>query len=983
MIQSKRYFQMLQVSFLLSGACGLIYEIVWQRMLHLVFGSSVFATATVLTSFMAGLALGSHFFGKRADAWENPLRLYAYLEIGIGLFAVLLPFLLSGITGLYVGIHRLFPPSAFLSTPLKFLLCFVVLVVPTALMGGTLPAAVRFVTGDLEMVGKRVGRLYGLNTLGAVVGCVAAGYFLIVSLGARETTVLAALINCAIGAVILYALRKAEPAALKPETRRTTTGKRPKKTGSDEVSPSMSTLLLIAAGVSGFCALAYEVFWARALIFSILPSIYAFPTMLASFLCGSAIGSLTVTRFSERQGPSFVILASVQILIGISALATVWEFTAMFSLAKGLYALRHLNWLSERLVHLITAFSIMFIPSVFMGMVVPLISRLYTRRLAAVGKSVGNVYAVNTVGAVLGSLAAGFLLIPYLGITRGIIAVAALNTLMGGVLLLTGFTFRRKKTIRYFAVGTGIAFAAVAGLLITKQVPVMLHSLIYLVREQPEKLVFYKEGKGSTVSVTELKPDRYDNQRYKRIEVNGIVVAGESRQLRTTQKIQGHFPLLLYRASTGRDPRYVFQLGLGTGESAYSISLHNIKRVDCVEIAPAEEDANHLFEKINHGILSNPKFRLTIDDARNFLLTTETRYDIIENDSVHPEVNITTYTREYFTLARERLTESGILSSWIPLFSLSDDNLKMMMRTMQEVFPHVMVWYLPQYDNKHGLLMGSKGEMVIDYALLVEEMSRAPIKASLSEMRLDDPITVLSSFMIDENIIRDYAADALTNDDNHMYLPYYITRQTVRGDKTVPHILRTLKEISGSFSPHVVNYEHLSPGLKDDLAKGIEIRNLLIDAVIHRYEENYQETISDYNKALVLAPGDPRIAYLREEVRFHAHIHRGTSLMMRGEAARAGDAIRQAIRIKPDSAYLRNALGSILARMGQLSAAMREYKVAVEYVPDSAEFHHNLAMVYHQMGSLEKARQHCKRSLVLDPEYEIAQKLYEVLFADL
>ena len=190
MIQSRSYFRILQVSFFLSGACGLIYETVWHRMLHLVFGSSVFATATVLSAFMTGLALGSFYFGKKTDALKNPLRLYAYLEIGIGVSAVLFPVLLSGTTDLYVGIHRVFETYPILSAFFKFLLCFVILLIPSSLMGGTLPAAVRFVTRDLKTVGNRVGILYGLNTLGAVVGCIAAGYFLIVSLGARETTYL-------------------------------------------------------------------------------------------------------------------------------------------------------------------------------------------------------------------------------------------------------------------------------------------------------------------------------------------------------------------------------------------------------------------------------------------------------------------------------------------------------------------------------------------------------------------------------------------------------------------------------------------------------------------------------------------------------------------------------------------------------------------------------------------------------------------------
>jgi len=980
MTQSSKHFKILQICFFLSGACGLIYEIVWQRMLHMVFGSSVFATATVLASFMTGLALGSFYFGRKTDALKKPLRLYAYLEIGIGLSALLFPFLLSGATDLYVGIHRLFDTSMVLSVFFKFLLCFVILLIPASLMGGTLPAAIRFVTGNLKMVGSRVGVLYGLNTLGAVVGCVAAGYFLIVSLGAQETTVLAALINCAIGVIILYIGKEAKPVESEARGGKSLSKKKIKKAPAENLPSSLLTLMLVTAGVSGFCALAYEVFWTRALIFSIISSIYAFPTMLASFLCGSAIGSLIITKFSERQKSSFIILAFVQVLIGISALITIWEFTAIFSLVKSLAFLRQGNWLSTRLIHFIIAFVIMFIPSMFMGMVVPLISRLYTQRLATIGKSVGYVYAINTIGAVLGSLAAGFLFIPYLGITRGIILTAALNIVMGGVLLFTKFPFRKKSYVRYYVAGTGTVFTIVAVILFSKQIPLMLYSPIYLMRTEAEKVVYYKEGKGATVSVTEHKPDRYNNRKYKFIEVNGVLVAGESRQVRITQKVQGHFPLLLYKATTGRDPRYVFQLGLGTGESAYCISLHNIKRLDCIEIAAAEKDANYLFDDINHGILRNPKFRLTIDDARNFLLTTRTRYDVIENDSVHPGVNITTYTREYFELARDRLTGSGIFSSWIPLFSLSEENLKIMMKTMQEVFPHVMVWYSTNYHNMHALLMGSKKEIVIDYALLIEEMNRLPIKASLSELWLDNPIAVLSSFMIDEKIMREYAADALVNDDNHMYLPYYITRQKAKGESTVPRILTILKDLSASFVPRIINYEHNLPGLKDNLARGIQIRNYLIDAIIHKYKNNIQQAIDDYNKALVLLPKDTRITYMRDEVRFNALLDQGYSLMTKGSIRQAKDVIKQAVRIKPDAAFPRMALGSILIRMGLLDEALTELKIAIEQAPDFAAVHLNLALGYYGKGMIRKAREHCKIALDLSPKEENIRRLYSQLF---
>ncbi|MFQ6044545.1 MAG: fused MFS/spermidine synthase, partial [Candidatus Poribacteria bacterium] len=419
------------IIFFASGAAGLIYEVIWTRMLTLVFGSTVFAVTTVLTSFMAGLALGSFYFGRRADEQERPLRTYSYLEAGIGVFALIFPIILILLNGVYVGIYRQINASFYPLSLIRFVLSFLVLLVPTTLMGATLPIISKFFVSRLENLGWDVGRLYSLNTFGAVVGTIAAGFFLVKWFGVDWTLRLSAAINLIIAGIAI--LLDKQWVSVRAMNCATTNSAANGAINCATTNPLIVQLALWAFAASGFCALAYEVLWTRILVFFVGSTTYAFATMLSAFLFGIAAGSFIFARiadlpyFREKLQHQVSILGVVQISIGLSAIALLPAFSELYAIRVGLPAGRFWSFISCLVV--------MILPTTLMGASFPLVTRIYTFNLNKLGRSIGNIYSINTVGAILGSFIAGFILIPLIGIQKSVVLIASVNTIMGCLLI--------------------------------------------------------------------------------------------------------------------------------------------------------------------------------------------------------------------------------------------------------------------------------------------------------------------------------------------------------------------------------------------------------------------------------------------------------------------------------------------------------------------------------------------------------------------
>ncbi|MBD3322816.1 MAG: hypothetical protein GF350_17080 [Chitinivibrionales bacterium] len=974
----KTTYRLFFVTFFLSGACALAYEIIWERMLLLLLGNSVNSVAAVLASFMGGLALGSFLFGRISSHVKRPLLLYAGLEAGIGIFAFVFPSLLSGLNSVYIMLARQFSGTPWAVTAIKPVFSFLILIVPTSFMGGTLPVAVKYIIRTPRVTTRRAGTLYGINMLGAVAGCAAAGFYFIFAFGLYTVNIIAGSINCLIGlTVLLFHLKRAivptpgpAAAAGSPETG---TGE---QRDADAIPGRIKRVILITAGISGFCALAFEVVWTRLLIFYIGNSIYAFPSMLVVYLCGSALGSLLISRFHTFFKDKIMLAGYCMLIIGMLSLATLPLFPQLSGILQKMIMAGSSTLSTPIFIGIVTSGTVLFGLSFLFGMIFPLATGIFSRSPGNISRSVGYIYSFNTAGAVLGSFLSSYAIIPVLGTTWGTILLAAICSGMGAMLVFISPSGQR-RTGRIIA-ASGVTFCVlIAVFLVPWNRPVWMYSPVFDAIEKSERILFYKEGKGATVTVRENAPDPYDNNRYKVIEVDGVNVAGTPPMLRTTQKMQGHFPLLLYKAATGKDPAYAFILGLATGESSHSICLHDIKRLDCLEIVPEEKAALKYFKNINHDILTNPKFNLTFDDARSFLLTSRTQYDIIESDAIHPEVNITTYTKEYFEICKKRLADDGILSSWIPFFNLGEKELKVLLKTIRAVFPHVMIWYVPHNHNHHALLMGTKKKLQFDFNILCEEIRKPKIYESLHQTDMANPYIILSSMIIDEKAVDSIigSSDIPLNDDNRLYLPHVLAHQKRSGVKTIYPNLKLLAHYGSEIFSYVTDPAGGDSLITDSLARRIKARNLQMKAIGYEADLKFKAAHALYKKAGALFPEDKQILRQIDQSRFHHTMTIGKVYLSRQKGQKAYRAFKAALELNPNSAVLNNIIGVTLFKAGYDDDALIYYKRALDIQPDYAVVHYNAATIYYKKGLRILAQKECRKALAKNPYMKEAENL--------
>ena len=984
MKHTSRFQATVLVLFFLSGATGLVYEVVWHRMLVLVFGSTAFATATILASFMFGLALGSFCFGRLADRYREPLKVYAYLEAGIGVFAILFPFILSGVTTVYVAVYQHFDTTFYLFSLLRFLLSFLILVIPSFLMGGTLPVLSKLFVRDFGRLGSGIGSLYGTNTLGAVVGTFSAGFLLIILFGAKETTYIAAAVNILVAGAA-FGLSRFSPLQHQ-DNKPTESSPDNREPDRPRYPPYVYVVILAVYGLSGFCALAYEVLWTRVLIFYVHSTTYAFTIMLSSFLLGIALGSLVFGRLIDKTKQHLTLLAFIEVLIGLFAILSIWEFSKLNELMVSLTD-RLPSWQMFVLARYVGAFLIMFIPTLLMGIAFPLASKIYSQNQDRLGKYVGNIYSVNTVGSVLGSIVAGFVMIPLLGITNSIILVASLNLILGIVILLSNPVMRRTR--KFAALASIAVIIPVAGLAIPSDRPLGLYSRPFRDLQEGGKVLFYDEGIGATVTVHQLPPDPVDKQVYKLLEVDGVNVAGTLPILRLSQKLQGHLPVLLYKASTGNDPRNVFLLGMGTGASSYAATRHRIERLDILEIVSAEIDALAYFREINGDILNEPKVRIRIDDARNYLLATREEYDVIESDTIHPEQNANLFSREYFELARERLSEHGVFSVWLPMYGMSEETFMILIKTFHSAFPHVTVWYASSQPTRHALLVGSKKKLKIDFGLLQEELAYPAVRESLAEVGLDDVFTVLGSFITDESRLGGYVADSLVSTDNHPYLAYYNPVQKGRTPLVVPRVLEIFGDLSLPVLPYVVNMGEAEAQIKATLENRSRARGHVIRAIAYDYQRDFTNSISELEKAQAITAEDNNIKNSLElaqakqlahaEKRAHPHVTEGARLLKAGRLEDAEAVFRSVLEFHPRSAVARYSLATIHYARGEHVQATEELMKVLEIDPGSVDARYSLALVHIKMNEYEQAELELKEVLRIAPDFDAARTALENL----
>ncbi len=721
----------LAVLFFLSGAAALVYQVLWLRLMGLVFGVTVHAATTVLASFMSGLAAGSVVAGRFAPRLRRPLKWFGVAELLIAVAALATEPAIGKVTALYVSLHPWLAAWPGGLTTARFLAAWAVLLVPTSLMGASLPLVLKSSLASDQAIGSRFATLYAANTAGAIGGTLLVGFVLIERVGIATSFQIAAATNVLVGIGALVLDRLVAQAAESDGALEPRTPPRSALTRQEQV-------ILVVFAVSGFAALALEIVWFRLLVLFVPATTYAFATMLAAVLFGIAAGSALAAPLLRRVGDARRALAYVELAVGFAAMLSMTALTVTY----------RAGW---RTSGTIQASLLTIAPAcTLMGLAFPLGVALFTRSAASAGVAtarVGLLYAVNVGGAIVGAAAAGFLLVPRLGIAGSLIAISALHA-GAGLLLFQGRGARR-------AWGAALVAAAFAGTAVVLPDPVT--SLIRRRYGAGERIWWREEGAQSSVSV-HVRPAGGRQILY----LDGLHQANDSFEMVRVHRQIGHLPMALHP-----NPREALVIGLGAGATAGAVSRHTGTHLTVVELSPSVVHAARMFGHINERVVDAPRVRLSIDDARNHLLVAGARYDVITADIIQPihagAGNL--YSRQYFELVRNALKRDGLALQWIG--HRDETPYRLIMRTFLSVFPNTTLW------AGGTLMVGSLEPLVLDREAFERELADPGRRAALADVDLTSFESLLATYTAGPDQIRAFVGDGPVLTDDRPRIEYF------------------------------------------------------------------------------------------------------------------------------------------------------------------------------------------------------------------
>jgi spermidine synthase len=803
--------------FFLSGASGLILELLWTRMLTLVFGSTTLAVSTVLTAFMGGLGLGSYLAGKLADRLKAPVRAYALAEAAIGVYALAVPWVIGHYPTLNQTLWASFGDRYALLSVLRFLASAGLLLLPTTLMGATLPILSRyFVQRPFELggLGRKLGTLYAVNLFGAVTGTFLAGFVFLPHIGVRKTNVVAACFDLSLAAAILLARR------LAPKVRRQSIdellaearakGEVAAVAPAPLVTPGARKMVLAAFAVSGATAMTLQGLWTRALAVLIGSSIFSFTIILLAFLVGLGAGSAVFGRLVQRTTQPVRWLARIHLgiaaCVGASYLVTdrlpyffAWLLASTSMGAEAVLA-------CQFILACVTVLPATFL----MGAIFPLSIRVAAVDFGSVGRDVGSAYALNTVGAIVGSFLSGFVVLPALGLQRGIYVTVATGLTLAALLFAVAPAMTRGR--RLLGVGTAVALAAL-GLVLPRWNLVIFEQGFfrvsiardYIARQARKaawavpKLVFYEDGIATTVSVDQWgKTFSLKN--------NGKVDASNDADM-PTQTSVGLLPLLLY---PGDHPPKVALVGFGSGATAGSVTQAPIQSLEVVELEPAIYRASHFFDDVNHRPLENPKVTARVGDGRNFLGQRKDPFDIIISQPSNPWITGVSnlFTREYFQAIKARLAPDGIFCQWAQLYEMAPWNIKAIYRTLREEFPYALVFAAEDLSSD-TILIASKKPITIDIQRIARALRDPVTRAEARRAGFESEHDVPAYLLLGPEELESFTAGAPLNTDDNALIEFNAPRDLLGYAKFDPYLAKVYgpQWPYGRLSPVVAGYD--------------------------------------------------------------------------------------------------------------------------------------------------------------------------------
>jgi len=829
---------LLYIVLLLSGVTALLYQVIWIRKFGLVFGVHVFSMSTVLTAFMAGLALGSLLFGKLVDRKKNPLMVFLLLEIGICLFAIFFPWLFDGLTKLYTVLLPHGELTQYNTQLIRFVLAFFFLLIPTTLMGGTLPVIIKYFVKEIKEAGSKISNLYSLNNFGAVIGAFIAGFLLIKTFGLTVTLFIGAGLNI-INAIIVYVIaRQTDTTKIIGQNEE---GEAlvadelvHEDTETDKKYPRyLVRLALWVFAIEGFTTLAYEVIWSRILVgYSFDKTTYFYTVILMSFIFGLSLGSFFIRKKIDKIKDLATWLGTIEVVIGLVSVALLIFFAW---LAPILIKDRNVfkTWMETVGRDYFIFFILISIPTTLMGFTYPIVSKIYADNIKKLGNRMGTIGFLDTVGSILGSFVAGFVFIPFLGVVKSFLFVALINILIG----LAMWIFHPGKS-RQFKIVSVTTVAGIA-LLLYLAIPGFQYFTWWdKIGNNPwwghhyEKVVFYDEGEAATVIVRQ-----YPGENMRSLVINGHHTAYTTIKDLSVNRQLGYMPYILHE-----NPKKAMVVGFGLGATTNALVQPNMDKVDVAEICPGVIKAAPAFARWNKDVVEQPKVDIHDEDGRSWLfMAGDNSYDIITSNAIHPRLSNNIYTRDFYEICRNKLKEDGIICQWMPQNWISEEEYMACLKAFVDVFPHSTLWYVNEYSTH---IIGSKTPVNITHEKVKKAYKNPKLREELSSVGIIDPEFFLAQYFLSEDELNEYVEGWPVNTDDHPMVEF---------SKVIN--IAPVKQVMIDLKNHDTNYENVITDVKEGEQKEkirekihnySEFIRHIMNNVIEKVE--YYEENPDYNK---------------------------------------------------------------------------------------------------------------------------------------
>ncbi|MFN7916259.1 MAG: hypothetical protein U0Q55_13040 [Vicinamibacterales bacterium] len=960
-----------------SGMAGLIYEVSWTRLLTLHLGRGLAASSTVLAAYMGGLALGAAIAGRIAARWspQPALRTYAALEILVAVLALAIPFELQWLTPVFAGAYGEGPGLAF--GVVRFGTALLLLLLPALALGATFPLAVRGTAGLPGSAAAYPGRLYAMNTVGAALGAALSGFVLLPAFGVLGTLAIGVVASgAAAAAAFALAARPSVGGAVSGTDPGVAGAGAPRGTSVPRAVGSGVTLACLLLGVTGAATFIAEVGWTRVFAMLVGPSTYAFAATVSVFITGLAIGAGLGAFIGARVRPAM----AAAWMLGLGAWAAAWTGAAAGGLLPHAVAADFAGAASVSIVaRAIPVVSTVLPLAVAIGAVFPL-ALLLAGGSSADPRTIGIVYAVNTVAAVLASLAAGFVLVPRLGLEHTLAIVPVLLAVGAVIAALSSGTPIWQRGAALVPAVAALAYVSTAppwdrGLLASgayKYASAIAPGLDLETALTAGSLLYYRDGATATVSVKRVTGSLA-------LAIDGKVDASTAGDM-LTQKLLAQLPLLLHGAA-----RDVGIIGLGSGITAASALTHDIERLDVIEIAPEVVEASRLFAAPGAGPLDDPRTRMLVTDARTHMALSSRRYDVIVSEPSNPWLAgvAALFTREFFTAALAHLNPHGVICQWVNTYDISTTDLQSVVATFSAVFPHTTLWLVGDGDL---MLIGSADPLEPRLAQLGEGLTDARVRADLSTLGVRSPFGLLSMFAGGDAAAARFGAGAPLQTDSRMALEF-----------SAPMALHTSERRQNVVRLRALAGEVARPAAVESAWQAATGADLAERAVILRRAGAFEPAYEAATAALANAPDQAdaldvlaaasaalgrqadAIALLARVVADHADLAAPRVALSRLQASTghfepAIGVLTEYLERHPADGAALEQLASIFADVGD-GPRLAPVVSALRAMPDRAGAHYYAAALQFMQGQMYGALDAARQALAIDPRHARAQNL--------